>query len=268
MARYKLTIEYDGSRYYGWQAQKGHRTVQGEFLTAFDRMFPGMKVDFYGAGRTDSGVHALAQVAHLEVREEMPPRKLQFRINDLLPPDIHVLGAEKTPPRFHARHDAVARSYVYLVSKRRTAFNKPYCWWVKDDLDTGRMAEVAGLMAGRHDFRSFTDQLPSEGSTLVEVLFADIHENEDLIALHITGSHFLWKMVRRITGVVVEAGRRKLDAGQVVGFLEKSSPVPAQLTAPPSGLFLHKVFYQGDPLLRGAEVLPRILNFAAFQPNI
>ncbi len=260
MARYKLTIEYDGSRYYGWQAQKGHRTVQGEFLTVCDRLFPGIRVEFYGAGRTDSGVHALEQVAHLEVREEMPPRKLQFRINDLLPPDIHVLKVEKADPRFHARYDAVARSYVYLIAKRRTAFNKSFCWWVKDDLDTARMRMAAEALAGRHDFRSFTDQPPSEGSTLVEVGFVDIHETSDLIAVHITGSHFLWKMVRRITGVLVETGRRKLDPVEVAGFLEHASPLPAQLTAPPSGLFLHKVYYDGDPLLRGADVMPRLIN--------
>jgi len=261
MARYKLSVEYHGSRYYGWQAQKGQRTVQGEFFNIFDQLFPGQPWEFYGAGRTDSGVHALEQVAHLDIPVEMPGKKLQFQINDLLPPDIHVLQAEKADSRFHARHDAVARSYVYLVSKRRTAFEKVHCWWVKDDLDVSKMRVVARMMTGLHDFRSFTDQLPSEGSTLVEIKFIDLHESEGMIAIHITGSHFLWKMVRRITGVLVNVGRGKVAPAEVESMIDGHSDFPAKVTAPPSGLFLHKVYYPGDEILRGVEYMPRLLNF-------
>jgi tRNA pseudouridine38-40 synthase len=261
MARYKITLEYDGSRYYGWQAQKGQRTVQGEFFNVFDKLFPEQSCEFYGAGRTDSGVHALSQIAHLDMPVEIPARKLSFRINDLLPADIHVLMVEQVNPRFHARHDAVARSYIYLVSKRRTAFEKTHCWWVKDVLDVAAMCKVAGLMEGMHDFRYFTEQIPEEGSTLVEIQFVDIHETGDLIAIHITGSHFLWKMVRRIVGVLAEAGRGKIGLQAAGSLLEIYSPFPAQHTAPPSGLYLHRVYYPGDAILRGAEYMPLLLNF-------
>jgi tRNA pseudouridine38-40 synthase len=260
MARYKLFLEFDGSRYYGWQAQKGQRTVQGEFFNVFDQLFPGKAYEFYGAGRTDSGVHALGQVAHLDMPESIPTVKLQIRINDLLPPDIHVLFCEKAHARFHARHDAEARSYIYQISRRRTAFEKSHCWWVKDFLDAGAMQTSAKVMEGRHDFRSFTEQSPEEGSTLVEIQFIDIYESEELISIHITGSHFLWKMVRRIVGILVETGRHKIPVHEVYSYLESYSPVPAQHTAPPSGLFLHRVYYPGDKILRGGEHMPQLLN--------
>jgi tRNA pseudouridine38-40 synthase len=261
MARYKITLEFDGTRYYGWQAQKGSRTVQGEFLTVFDKLFPGENVEFYGAGRTDSGVHALNQTAHLNMASEMPDRKLLMKINDLLPTDIHVLQVERVNPRFHARHDAIARSYIYLISKRRTAFEKAHCWWIRDPLNVAVMREVAGCMTGMHDFRSFTEQSTEEGSTKVEILFMDIHEEGDLIAVHITGSHFLWKMVRRITGTLVEAGRGRFQLNDILEMLNGYSDIPARFTAPPSGLFLHRVYYPGDQTHRGREYMPGLLNF-------
>lgn len=261
MAKYKLLLEFDGTRYYGWQAQKGHRTVQGEFFNVIDQLIPGKPYEFYGAGRTDSGVHALGQVAHLEIADSIPPNKLQMKLNDLLPPDIHVLSCEKAHHRFHARHDAEARSYIYQISRRRTAFEKAHCWWIKDALDVNAMRECAELMDGRHDFRSFTEQIPEEGSTIVEILFIDIHDSEELISVHITGSHFLWKMVRRMVGILVETGRHRIRPQEITAFLESYSPVPAMHTAPPSGLFLHRVYYPGDTILRGSQYMPGLLNF-------
>jgi tRNA pseudouridine38-40 synthase len=261
MARYKVVLEFDGTRYYGWQAQKGSRTVQGEFFNVFDKLFPGEKFEFYGAGRTDSGVHALNQTAHLGINVEMPEKKLVYAMNDLLPPDIHVLKVEKVNRNFHARHDAIARSYVYLISRRRTAFEKAHCWWVKDVLDISAMRDVAESLAGFHDFVSFTEQSPEEGSTKVEIMFIDIHEGNDLIAVHITGSHFLWKMVRRIIGILVEAGRGRLQKKEILEYFNSYSIVPAQNTAPPSGLFLHRVYYPGDEIIRGREFMPGLLNY-------
>lgn len=261
MARYKLLIEYEGARYNGWQAQKGLKTVQGAFFTALDKLFPGQDTVLYGAGRTDSGVHALGQVAHLDAQTNLPPLTLQYRLNDLLPADINVLEISKSSRNFHARHDAVYRSYVYIISKRRTAFGKNHCWWIKDPLNPESMTNLAKIFTGMHDFRSFTDQTPEEGSTLVEVKFVDIHENAEMIAIHITGSHFLWKMVRRLVGVMVEAGRGKLSEKQAESYLRGYSPEVAGFTAPPSGLYLHRVYYPGEKIVRGPEVIPVPLNF-------
>ena len=172
---------------------------------------------------------------------------LAARINDLLPADIHVLGATKVPHRFHARHDALSRTYVYQIARRRTAFAKPYVWWVKDDLRVGAMREAARVFTGRQDFRGFTDDDPEDKSTLVEVASVELIEDADALLLVVEGSHFLWKMVRRMTGVLVEVGRGGLEPRDVARLLASPSGLPAQLTAPSSGLFLARVVYPGDP---------------------
>src|SRR3954467_6208713 len=155
MARFKLTVEYTGTRYHGWQAQKNARTVAGELQRAITEATGRDDFELYGSGRTDAGVHALGQVAHLDVMTKLEPGRLLWGINDLLPADIHVRAIDKVPHRFHARHNAIARSYLYQVSRRRTAFAKPYVWWVRDRLDLSRMQTAAAFFVGMHDFRSF-----------------------------------------------------------------------------------------------------------------
>ena len=246
MPRFKLVVEYAGTRYSGWQVQKNARTVQGELDRAVREATGERDVELYGSGRTDAGVHALAQVAHLDVTTTLPPETLRRRINDALPSDINVLRVEKVRHKFHARHDAVARSYIYQVSRRRTAFAKPFVWWVKDDLDVTRMRDVARRFVGRHDFRSFSDDDPEDKSTEVVVDGLEIYEDGDLLVFHIEGSHFIWKMVRRIVGVLVEVGRGGLSEDEAASMLVERSDVPARLTAPASGLFLERVYYAGD----------------------
>ena len=145
--------------------------------------------------------------------------------------------------KFHARHDAKARSYVYNVARRRTAFAKPFVWWVKDDLDVTQMRAAAAHFVGFHDFQSFSDDDPEEKSTQVLVDALDIYEDGDLILIHVEGSHFIWKMVRRLVGVLVEVGRGGLSAGAAGAMLDERSGLPARLTAPASGLFLEEVRY-------------------------
>ena len=245
--RFKLTIEYSGARYSGWQIQKNARTVQGEIERAIHDATAIRDFELYGSGRTDAGVHALAQVAHLDIDTDVPAEVLRRRVNDALPSDINLLRVEKVRHKFHARHDATARSYVYHVARRRTAFAKPFVWWVKDDLDAGRMREAAARFVGLHDFRSFSDDDPDETSTQVLVEMLEIHEDGDLILVHIEGSHFIWKMVRRLVGVLVEIGRGGLSEADAVAMLTEPSALPARLTAPASGLFLERVYYEGDP---------------------
>ena len=245
--RFKLTIEYAGSRYSGWQIQKNARTVQGEIDRAIHEATGIREFELYGSGRTDAGVHALAQVAHLDIDAAVPPEALRRQINDVLPSDINILRVEKVRHKFHARHDAIARSYVYHVARRRTAFAKPFVWWVKDDLDIERMRAAAARFAGLHDFQSFTDDDPDEKSTQVLVDMMEIYEDGDLMLIHIEGSHFLWKMVRRLVGVLVEIGRGGLSETAACAMLTERSELPARLTAPASGLFLERVYYEGDP---------------------
>jgi tRNA pseudouridine38-40 synthase len=246
MSRYKLTLEYEGTRYDGWQMQKGRKSIQGEILDACRDLFDQDEIDIYGAGRTDSGVHALAQVAHIEVNTDLVPLRIKYGINDRLPPDISILRVEEVNSGFHARHDAVARSYIYQISRRRTAFGKKYVWWIRDNLDLKLMNDAASEFIGLKDFRSFTDDSQESGSSKVEIKYSRVHEYGDILLFHVVGSHFLWKQVRRMTGVLVEAGRAKLNIEDIAGFFKTKSDVPAKLTAPPSGLFLQKVYYKNE----------------------
>jgi tRNA pseudouridine38-40 synthase len=253
--RLKLTLEYAGTRYSGWQVQQNARTVQGEVEKAIRAASGADRFEVYGSGRTDAGVHALGQVAHLEIRAQLPPETLRRRINDALPSDINVLRIDPVAPRFHARHDAVARSYIYQVARRRTAFAKPFVWWVKDGCDAERMRQAARPFVGFHDFRAFSDDDPKAKSTTVSLEALDVHEDEDLIVLHVEASHFLWKMVRRLVGVLVEVGRGQLPVADAAALLNADPRTVAPLTAPASGLFLERVYYRGDPRdapLRGA----------------
>jgi len=236
-------MEYAGTRYSGWQIQKNARTVQGELHLALQEATRGRQFETYGSGRTDAGVHALAQVVHVDLPTALPPDPLVTSINEPPPHDINVLSAERMPPRFHARHSAVARRYRYQISRRRSAFEKPYVWWVKDPLDLDRMRAAATHLVGFGDFRSFTDDDPEEKSTQVLLEELTLTEQDHLILVHVSGSHFLWKMVRRIVGVLVAVGKGDLTPTDVGRLLQKESPLTAQLTAPAAGLFLEKVTY-------------------------
>lgn len=246
MSRFKLYIEYEGTRYSGWQMQKQSKTVQGRLIEIAEKIFKGERVEIYGAGRTDAGVHALCQVAHLEARTMLAPEIIRMKFNDELPSDINIIEVEKANPKFHARHDAKSRSYIYQISRRRTAFGKPFVWWIKDNLNFEKMSNASKLFVGMHDFKSFADKDNEEKSTKVLIEKIQMKEDSDLILIRIIGSHFLWKQVRRMIGVFVEIGRGNLTEKDLKYFLEHNSPTPAQYTAPPSGLFLERVIYEGE----------------------
>lgn len=251
MPTYRLTLEYDGSRYRGWQEQKNAVTVQGELRKAIEA-YLGTAVELGGSGRTDAGVHALAQVAHLRVAKELRAEGLCRETNDRLPADIHLLTASRAPERFHARHTAVSRSYLYQISRRRTAFAKRFVWWVKRDLDAAAVAAAAQELIGRHDFAAFCEKPEEQTSTLVELERAEVAEAGELLLVRVVASHFLWKMVRRLVGALVAAGAGELGSGDLARLLRGENVarfVPAEATAPPSGLFLERVLYPGDPPL-------------------
>ena len=243
MPTWKVTLEYDGTRYRGWQSQKNtDKTVQAVLQHAATEVL-GEDAACGGAGRTDAGVHAIAQVAHLKARRAMPPADLAWKLNEVLPFDVNVVAVEPAVPRFHARHDARSRTYLYRFSRRRTAFDKRLVWWVKDRLDASAMRRAAALFEGRHDFASFCENPEGQESTIVVVEKSEILDGPHEIHFRITASHFLWKMVRRLAGTLVEAGRGNLDVAAVERLLRERSDAPAKWTAPPSGLFLESVRY-------------------------
>jgi tRNA pseudouridine38-40 synthase len=246
MARFRLDLEYVGTRYRGWQIQKNARTVQGALHETVRRVSGRADFESYGSGRTDAGVHALRQVAHLDLETRDSPLALRRALNDDLPADINVLSVERVSRRFHARHSAVGRSYLYQIARRRTAFAKPFVWWIRDDLDVPRLGAAARHFEGRHDFRSFFEKDRKAGSTVVEIERVEVGEAGGLILIRVRGSHFLWKMVRRMVGVLAEVGRGAMKPADVERLLREESREVAPLTAPPSGLFLERVFYDGD----------------------
>lgn len=218
---------------------------------AADELF-GASTEIQGSGRTDAGVHAIGQVAHIKVRSlkrDLTPLRIRDELNSRLPSSIAVLSCEEAPARFHARHDAVARAYFYQISTRKTALHKRYVWWVKEPLDVGRMQTCAALIAGRHNFVCFRALDPSKPpeSTTVVVASAEVTVAGHLVIFRIVASHFLWKMVRRLTGVLVRVGLGEVSVEQFSGLLAgRASPKldVAAWTAPASGLFLESVKYE------------------------
>lgn len=244
-----MELEYEGTRYRGWQIQHNVKTIQGEMMAAARQLFES-RVEIFGSGRTDAGVHALHQIAHLkapDLKANITPRQLQHGFNDVLPHDINIIKVSNAADDFHARHHAVARYYLYRIATRRTAFEKNLVWWIKDKLDANAMAEAAAMVVGKHNFISFCET--EEGkrqSTVVDVIHSEIFTDGDTICFRIGASHFLWKMVRRIVGMLAEVGRGNLTYDAFTRLLKFESNVPAAFTAPPSGLFLERVLYAGE----------------------
>ena len=255
MGKFKLTLEYDGGRFKGWQVQEDARSIQGLLIKAAQTVFETEKVEVYGSGRTDAGVHALGQVAHLDVNSKMPVRLIRQKLNDLLPHDVNVISVDSVSPKFHARHDAIARSYIYQISRRRNAFGKHFMWWVKDPLDVEKMNQAAAHLVGFHDFKSFSNEKGTEKSSKVELQQLKVVEKGDMIIVHIVASHFLWKMVRRVVGSLVEVGTGRMDPAKFKEWLEAPSPEPAKYTAPPAGLFLERVYFPGEQVSKEFKTL-------------
>jgi tRNA pseudouridine38-40 synthase len=253
MPTYRLTLEYEGTRYSGWQAQGNtQKTIQGHLLRAAAEVLG--DVDIGGAGRTDAGVHASGQVAHLRTRQTLDPLLLSRKINDLLPHDICILDAVRVRDDFHARHDAGSRVYLYQIATRRTAFAKSFVWWIKDRLDVEAMQQSAGAIAGRHDFSAFTDKrLKEEDSRIVVVERCELARAGDLILVRIAASHFLWKMVRKLVSYFVEVGRGNVAPADIASRLHANGE-PWSPTAPPSGLFLEGIVYERESFDR--ELIP------------
>ncbi len=248
---YKLLIEYDGTSFHGWQQQKNaERTVAGALRRAIAEA-GGEVRDLVGAGRTDAGVHALGQVAHLRLTERRDPEALRRAVNAALPASVHVLQLTPAPEPFHARHDALDRTYLYQISRRRSALAKRSIWWVREPLDVVLLRRAAELAVGRHDFRSFCEAPAAQKSTLVELASAEVEEAGALVVIRLTASHFLWKMVRRLVGAFVRVGTGDLRLAELESLLTGQAlpaerGTPAEWTAPAAGLFLAAVRYAED----------------------
>lgn len=251
MPTYRIDLEYEGTRYRGWQEQTNARSVAGALRHAIVEA-GGEVVELGGAGRTDAGVHAMHQVAHLRLRAPADLRRFPDAVNDTLPHDINVLRITQVQERFHARHDAVLRSYLYQISRRRAALAKRSVWWVKRPLDADAIREAAALLPGMRDFVNFCERPQDQPSTRVALERAEIRDDGALILVRLAASHFLWKLVRRVVGALVKVGAGEISRAEFELLLAGGPPgrlATAAWTAPPSGLFLERVLYAGDPAL-------------------
>lgn len=255
-ASFRLLVEYDGSRFNGWQRQGADQTAQGVRTVAgtLERALQaaGLQVTgLGGSGRTDAGVHALGQVAHLHLAGGgHRPRDLQLLFDQGLPGDVAVRAVAPCSPNFHARHDAVSRSYLYQLSLRRSAFAKPYIWWVKGALDLDRLAAAWAAFQGPFDFSAFADLEPGEDPR-ARVIATELVRDGELVLLRVAGVHFLRRQVRRMVGAAVQCAQGRELPERIARDLAHPTG-EANLhwgasAAPASGLFLERVRYPGDP---------------------
>lgn len=245
----KAVIEYDGTRFLGWQIQARGPTVQGEIEVALTAL-TGVAVRIQGSGRTDSGVHAVEQVASFRVASRIPTDRFAGALNAHLPRDISVLGIEEMEPDFHARFHARAKHYRYVILNRRSrpAIDRHRAYHLAAPVDEHRMAEAASLLVGRHDFRSFATVDPArrDASCVREMVRLEVSRSGDRVILDFIASGFLYNMARCLAGTLLNVGLGKWDGVRIQEILEARDRREAGPCLPAGGLTLMRVFYQ-DP---------------------
>lgn len=241
----KLTIQYDGTRYDGWQRQGNtDNTLQGRLEGVLSRM-AGKPVEIQGAGRTDAGVHARGQVASVHLPEGYTPQEVQNYLNRYLPEDVAVVDVVEVGERFHARLSATGKEYRYHIRMGSIpdVFARKYQYRVEEPLDLAAMERAAGYLTGKHDFRSFCGNRRFKKSTVREVFHIGVEVCGSDLTLVYQGDGFLYNMVRILTGTLLEVGLGQRTPESMVDILEARERTAAGKTAPAQGLVLQEVYY-------------------------
>ena len=244
MRNIKLTLEYDGTNYLGWQKQKVGITIQGTLEEAI-KVLTKEEVEVTGSSRTDAGVHAKGFVANFKTNSKIPSEKFREAINHKLPEDIVILKSEEVEEEFHARYNAMGKTYSYSILNRDapSAIDRNYLYHVKRKLDVESMKEACQYFIGTHDFSAFKTSGSSVKTTVRTIKELYIEDNDDIIKIYVTGDGFLYNMVRIIVGTLIMVGSNKIKPLEIKNIIASKEREKAGICVPASGLVLEKVYY-------------------------
>ncbi len=245
MYNYKIVIQYDGARYNGWQRQGNTKNTIQEKIEEVIHGLTGMTAEVISSGRTDAGVHALAQTANFKSEEKLACPGFICDLNRYLPKDIRILSMEEADIRFHARLNAKKKTYVYRIDNTLygSVFDRKYSMRFNERLDINKMRAASAYYVGEHDFKSFCTKKSMKKSTVRTIYSVDIEENNGIIEIVYCGNGFLYNMVRILTGTLMEVGRGNIDPDSIPAIIESGDRKNAGFTAQPEGLFLKSVEY-------------------------
>lgn len=245
MKNYRITLQYDGTRYSGWQKQGNtSNTIQGKLEAVLSRM-TNSEIEIHGSGRTDAGVHALAQVANFKCNTDLNIQQIQDYLNQYLPEDIRVLSTTEAAPRFHARLNATKKHYRYVINTNtlQDVFTRKYMVHLPANYHLESMQTASRLLLGEHDFKSFCENKHMKKSTVRRIDSIDIQKKDGILSIDYIGNGFLYHMIRILTGTLLEIGEGKRKPEDITGILQAKSRSAAGFTAPAQGLYLVEVFY-------------------------
>ena len=244
MRNIKITLEYDGTNYLGWQKQKIGKTIQGTLEEAI-RTLTNEEIEVTGSSRTDTGVHARGFVANFKTNSKIPSDKFREAINHKLPDDIVILKSEEVEEDFHSRYNAKGKTYCYSILNRdvMSALDRNYVYHVKKKLDLESMKDACEYFIGTHDFSAFKTSGSSVKSSIRTISELYIEINKDIIKIFVTGDGFLYNMVRIIVGTLIMVGNNKIKPEEIANIIKSKNRENAGICVPPTGLILEKVYY-------------------------
>ena len=245
MRNIKLTIEYDGKDYNGWQKQPNKLNIQGEIERAIEEV-TGEKVDLIASGRTDAGVHAIGQVANFKIEKEMPIEKIPYALNSKLKKSIRIKNAEEVDEKFHSRYTCKKKTYMYIIndSLQGSAIYRNLEYHFDSKLDEKKMNEAAKFLIGEHDFKAFKASGTSSKSSVRTIYSASVERKDERVYIKLTGNGFLYNMVRIIAGTLVDVGIGKIKPEDIKKIIETKDRLEAGKTLPAQGLYLLNVEYE------------------------